>query len=102
MTIAVDDQPNGTRSVGRRCAPSLLSARRYRQHVGMTVEDQAGEHRRRMRARGYRPVQRWVHAVRTPEFAAEARRQSALVARADQFSDDQDFVEAASAPWDEE
>lgn len=69
---------------------------------GMTVKDRVGEYRRRMRARGYRPVQMWVPDVRTPEFAAEARRQSALVAQSDRLGDDQDFVEAVSVPWDEE
>jgi len=40
--------------------------------------------------------------VRTESFAAEAHRQSSLVARADVNSDDQDFIEAVSTPWDEE
>lgn len=55
-----------------------------------------------MRARGYRPVQIWVPDVRTPQFAVEARRQALLVANADRLGDDQEFVEAVSAPWDEE
>ncbi|TXG91162.1 DUF3018 family protein [Rhodococcus rhodnii] len=36
-----------------------------------------------MRERGLRPLQVWVPDVRTPEFAAEARKQSVLVAQAD-------------------
>jgi Protein of unknown function (DUF3018) len=68
----------------------------------MTVNDRVGEYRRRMRARGYRPVQIWVPDVRTQEFAAEARRQSALVAQAERLGDDQEFIEAVSVPWDEE
>lgn len=55
-----------------------------------------------MRERGLRPVQVWVPDVRTEGFAAEARRQASLVARADERSDDQDFIEAVSTPWDEE
>ena len=55
-----------------------------------------------MRARGYRPVQVWVPDVRTPEFAAEARRQAELVAQADHYGDDQAFIEAVSVSWDEE
>ena len=54
-----------------------------------------------MRARGPPPVQIWVPDVRSPRFAAEARRQAALVAAADRHSDDQDFVEAVSVDWDE-
>jgi hypothetical protein len=54
-----------------------------------------------MRAQGLRPVQIWVPDVRSPEFAAEAHRQSARVASADRASDDMDFVEAVSVDWDE-
>jgi len=54
-----------------------------------------------MRERGYRPVQMWVPDVRTEQFAAEARRQAALVAQADRAGDDQEFIEAVAAPWDE-
>lgn len=55
-----------------------------------------------MRERGLRPLQVWVPDVRTETFAAEARRQSSLVAGADETNDDQDFIEAISTPWDEE
>lgn len=68
----------------------------------MAVRERVSEYRRRMRERGFRPVQIWVPDVRTPEFDAEARRQAALVAAADQSSDDQAFIEAVSVPWDEE
>lgn len=68
----------------------------------MAVKDRVSEYRRRMRERGYRPVQVWVPDVRTAQFAAEAHRQAALVAHTGQTSDDQDFVEAITAPWDEQ
>ncbi|MFT4030240.1 MAG: antitoxin MazE family protein [Protaetiibacter sp.] len=68
----------------------------------MAVRERVSEYRRRMRERGLRPVQIWVPDMRTPAFAAEARRQAALVAAADQRNDDQAFVEAISTPWDEE
>ena len=55
-----------------------------------------------MKERGYRPVQVWVPDVRTEEFAAEARRQAALVAKTDRSADDQEFVESVSVSWDEE
>ena len=54
-----------------------------------------------MREQGYRLVQRWVPDVRSERFAAEARRQSLLVAAADSATDDQTFVEEISAGWDE-
>lgn len=68
----------------------------------MAVKDRVGEYRRRMRARGYRPVQIWVPDVRTAQFAAEAHRQAALVATVDSRTDDQAFLDAVSVPWDEE
>ncbi len=68
----------------------------------MAVRERVGEYRRRMRERGLRPLQVWVPDVRTEIFAAEAHRQASLVARADESGDDQEFVEAISAPWDDE
>lgn len=70
--------------------------------IVMAVKDRVSEYRRRMRERGFRPVQIWVPDVRTPQFEAEARRQSLVVADADRRGDDQEFVEAVSAAWDEE
>ena len=70
--------------------------------MDMAVRDRVGEYRRRMRERGLRPVQVWVPDVRTPEFAAQARAQSVLVARADAHGGEQDFVEAVAAHWDDE
>ena len=46
-------------------------------------------------------MQIWVPDVRSPEFATEAHRQSALVAAAGRASDDMDFVEAISEDWAE-
>lgn len=68
----------------------------------MAVRDRVGQYRHRMRARGYRPVQVWVFDVRTEQFAREASRQAALIARIDRQNDDQAFVEAVSVDWDEE
>ncbi|NNG19568.1 antitoxin MazE family protein [Naumannella sp. ID2617S] len=68
----------------------------------MTVQQRVSEHRRRLRARGYRPVQLWVPDVRTSEFADEAKRQAELVAASGRTTDDQDFVDAVSVDWDKE
>lgn len=68
----------------------------------MTVRKRVSEYRRRMRERGFRPLQIWVPDVRNSAFQAEAHRQAELVAAADRLSDDQSFVEAISAPWGEE
>jgi Protein of unknown function (DUF3018) len=68
----------------------------------VAVRERVSEYRRRMRARGLRPLQVWVPDVRTAAFAAEAYRQASLVAGADENTDDQDFIEAVSTRWDEE
>ena len=53
-------------------------------------------YRKRMRDRGMRPIQIWVADTRTPEFAAEAHRQSAAVAASEHAADDQAFIDALS------
>ncbi|MGM7699252.1 antitoxin MazE-like protein [Microbacterium sp. A84] len=63
----------------------------------MTVKSRVSEYRRRMRERGYRPVQTWVLDVRTPAFTAEAKRQAAEVARADLTGADLTGVDFAGA-----
>ena len=61
------------------------------------------KHRDQLRAQGLRPVQIWAPDVRTDAFKAEASRQSALVAASRYESEDQAFVDAASAGiWDDE
>jgi hypothetical protein len=58
------------------------------------------EHRERLRRQGLRPVQIWVPDVRAPEFVAEARRQSVVVATSENEANDQAFVDAISVPLD--
>lgn len=53
-------------------------------------------HRERLRAQGLRPIQIWVPDARSPSFAAEARRQSRLVAESPHAAEDQAFVDAIS------
>mgnify|MGYP000595619446 CR=1 FL=1 len=68
----------------------------------MAVRNRVAEYRRRMRERGYRPVQVWVPDVRSDAFAAEAHRQSLRLAAADHARDDQDFVEAITVDLGED
>ncbi|GAA4025477.1 MULTISPECIES: antitoxin MazE family protein [Arthrobacter] len=68
----------------------------------MAVRDRVGEYRKRMREHGFRPIQIWVPDVRSHGFDAEAHRQAAAVAAAGQHSDDQEFIEAVAASWDDE
>lgn len=63
------------------------------------------EHRERLRALGFRPIQIWVPDVRSPAFRAEARRQSLAVAKSPHAAEDQAFIDSIStlgALWDEE
>ena len=62
--------------------------------------DKVREHRDRLRRQGLRPIQIWVPDVRSPEFAAEARRQSLAVANSPHAEEDQAFVDAIS-DWGE-
>ena len=60
------------------------------------IAARVSKHRKRMRRQGLRPVQVWVADTRRPGFAAEARRQSAAVARSPHEAEDQAFIDAVS------
>jgi len=62
-----------------------------------SVRERVSTHRARLRAQGMRPIQIWVPDVRSPDFAAEAHRQSAAVASSAQAGEDQAFIDAVSA-----
>ena len=59
-----------------------------------SVRDRVSAHRQRLRAQGLRPVQFWLPDVRSPEFAAEARRQCLAANASEHAQDDMDFVES--------
>jgi hypothetical protein len=61
-----------------------------------STRDKVRAHRERLRAQGLRPVQVWVPDVRSPAFAAKARRQSLAVARSARARADQGFIDAIS------
>ena len=69
----------------RRSAPKRLSSR-----------DKVRAHRKRLRARGLRPIQIWVPDTRTAAFKVEAHRQSLVVAQSRHAQWDQDFIGAIS------
>ena len=58
--------------------------------------DKVRAHRERLRRQGLRPIQIWAPDVRSPEFEAEAHRQSLAVAESGQAYDDQAFIDAIS------
>lgn len=66
------------------------------------VSERVQKRRDALRAAGLRPVQIWAPDTRRPGFAAECRRQAALVSTADQ--DDEalsELMEAALSGLDE-
>ena len=63
--------------------------------------DKVRAHREKLRRQGLRPIQIWVPDVRSPEFAAEAHRQSLLIANSPQEKDDQAFIDSISI-WGQE
>jgi len=63
--------------------------------------DKVKAHRERLRRQGLRPIQIWVPDVRSPEFAAEAHRQSLAIACSRCEKADQKFVDAISE-WNNE
>jgi hypothetical protein len=71
-------------SKGRSAAKRLSSREKVRAH------------RKRLRARGLRPIQVWVPDTRTPAFKVEAHRQSQAVAQSPYARRDQDFIDAVS------
>ena len=58
--------------------------------------ERVSSHRARLRAQGMRPVEVWMPDVRSPQFVAEAHRQSAAVASSTHAHDDQAFIDALS------
>jgi hypothetical protein len=61
-----------------------------------TSRDRVKEYRERLRRQGLRPIQIWVPDTRSPDFAAEAHRQSLAVAASPHALDDQAFIDAVS------
>ena len=63
--------------------------------------DRVRAYRAELRRRGLRPIQIWVPDVDSPEFIAEARRQSLLAANSPYADEDQAFIDAISDFFDE-
>ena len=58
--------------------------------------DKVRNHRARMRAKGMKLVQYWVPDVSSPEFKAQAHRDSLLIANSPHEADDQAFIDSIS------
>jgi len=79
-----------------RSEASMLEARRS------ANRRKVQEHRQRLRAQGMRPIQIWVPDVHSPEFAAEARRQSLLANASPEEAEIQAFIDSVYAWPDDE
>lgn len=66
-----------------------------------TSRERVAKHREKLREQGLRPIQIWVPDVNSPEFIAEAHRQSLAVANSPMAQEDQDFIDSIS-DWDDE
>jgi len=78
-----------------------VSKRRSRNRTPVPSRQKVQAHRERLRAQGLRPIQIWVPDTRSPRFAAQASRQSRLVASSPHASKDQAFIDALSTGVDE-
>ena len=63
-----------------------------------TSREKVRAHRKRLRARGLRPIEFWLPDTRSDAFAAEAHRQSQVVARSRSARQDQEFIDAIWSP----
>lgn len=75
--------------------PSAKPRARSRKSVPSRQKVRA--HRDRLRAQGLRPIQIWVPDTRSSRFAAQASRQSRLVASSRHAAEDQAFIDALSS-----
>lgn len=82
------------KTVARKTKPGLLTAPK-RMHA-KSSRDKVRAYRKRMRGKGLRLVQMWLPDTRTPEFAAEARRQSLLANASPTAAEDQAWVDSIS------
>ena len=77
------------------------SKRKSRKRKPATSRQKVQAHRERLRAQGLRPIQIWVPDTRSPKFAAQASRQSRLVASSACAAEDQAFIDAIATGVDE-
>lgn len=82
------------KTVTRKTRPK--ASRPAKQAQASTSRDKVRAYRRRMRAKGLRLVQMWLPDTRTPEFAAEAHRQSLLANTSPYAAEDQAWVDSVS------
>jgi Protein of unknown function (DUF3018) len=60
----------------------------------LTSKEKVRNFRERQKAKGLRLVQYWVPDVRSPEWKAEARRQSYAIGRSEHEAEEQAWIDA--------
>jgi hypothetical protein len=70
--------------------------------MALSSKEKTRAYRERMRRQGMRLLQIWVPDVRSPEFAAEAHRESLAIANSAHEADDQAWVDAVSVKLDDD
>ena len=63
--------------------------------------DRVRAYRAELRRQGLRPIQIWVPDINSPEFIAEAHRQSLVLANSPHADEDQAFIDAISDFFEE-
>ena len=67
-----------------------------RKRKPLTSREKVRAHRARMRAQGLRPVTLWLPDTRSPEFGAQAHRDSLAIANGPHEGNDQAFIDSIS------
>lgn len=93
---AVRSKPAQIKTARGKSATSPSKSRVRTAKVPKSSRDKVRAYRQRMRAKGLRLVQMWLPDTRTPEFAAEAHRQSLLANNSPFAVDDQAWVDSIS------
>lgn len=94
-------KPRPPRAQLRAKTASPRTSRDGASHVkssrGKSSRDKVKAYRERMRKRGMKLIQIWVPDPKSRYFAAEARRQSRLIAESPYEKEDQAFIDSISA-----
>ena len=80
--------------MGSKTTPRDTRARKVKP---LASRDKVRVHRARLRAKGMRPLTIWVPDMRSPKFAAEARRQCLLANKSPHAAEDQAWVDSMIA-----
>jgi DNA-binding LacI/PurR family transcriptional regulator len=66
---------------------------------GKSSAERVRDYRERKRKQGLKLVQFWLPDTSSPEFKAEAHRQSLAVANTPHARDDQEFIDSITIKW---